>query len=93
MTSTPSAELYDATVPSAGFTIDTTAGPVDMVAVIYRLEGRKGLRLTRAELDVVEAVNRRYSELRPTLRRLPGDPKRIRIEVCRRLARELTDAA
>jgi hypothetical protein len=93
MTSTLSAEQYDATVPSAGFTIDTTAGPVDMVAVIYRLEGRKGLRLTRAELDVVDAINSRYKQMRLALRRLPGDPKRIRAEVCRRLARQLTDAA
>lgn len=89
--STPN--LYDANVPSAGFTIDTAAGPVDMIAVLYRLDGRKGLRLTRAELDIVAALQERYKEIRPSLRRIPGDTKRIRIEAYRRLARELTNAA
>lgn len=89
MTSTSSAALYDATVPSAGFTIDTTAGPVDMVAVIYRLEGRRGLRLTRAELDVVNAVKARYRQLH-----MPTRPtKAQRTATYRALARTLTDAA
>lgn len=82
-------DLYDANVPSAGFTIDTASGPVDMVAVIYRLEGRKGLRLTRAELDVVEAVKVRYKQLR-----MPARPtKRQRAAAYRALAYALTDAA
>jgi hypothetical protein len=89
----PTLDLYDANVPSAGFTIDTTAGPVDMIAVLYRLEDRKGLHLTRAELDIVDAVKERYKEIRPTLRRIPGNAKRTRMEAYRRLARELTDAA
>lgn len=88
MSSAP--ELYDAKVPSAGFTIDTTGGPVDMVAVIYRLEGKKGLRLTRAELDVVEAVKLRYKQLRTPARR---PTKRERAAAYRALAYALTDAA
>lgn len=87
MTSASASDLYDPTVPSAGWTIDTTAGPVDMVAVVRRLKGEKGLRLTRAELDVVEAVKARYRELRP-VSRTAG-----RAEAYRRLARDLVDAA
>jgi hypothetical protein len=87
MTSAP--DLYDANLPSAGFTIDTTGGPVDMVAVIYRLEGRKGLRLTRAELDVVEAVKHRYKQLRMP----PRSTKRERAAAYRALAYALADAA
>jgi hypothetical protein len=89
MTSSSASDLYDPSVPSAGWTIDTTAGPVDMVAVVRRLKGEKGLRLTRAELDVVEAVKARYRQLRPvTGSRTPG-----RVEAYRRLARDLVNAA
>ena len=85
----PTPDLYDANQPSAGFTIDTTAGPVDMVAVIYRLEGRKGLRLTRAELDVVKAVKRRYGQLC-----MPARPtKRERAAAYRALAYAVAGAA
>jgi hypothetical protein len=87
MTSTP--DLYDANVISDGLTIDTTGGPVDMVAVLGRLNGTKGLRLTRAEVDVVDAIRHRYRELRPAAgRQMLG-----RDEAYRRLARVLLDAA
>lgn len=82
-------DLYDANVPSDGLTIDTTDGPVDMVAVLARLNGEKGHRLTGAERAVVAAVKARYRDLRPT----GGHSKRDRAEVIRRLARTLTDAA
>lgn len=83
------ADLYDANLPSDGLTIDTTHGPVDMVAVLARLNGEKGLRLTRAELAVVAAIKTRYRDLAPA----GGHDKRGRAEVIRRLARTLTNAA
>lgn len=82
-------DLYDVNTPSDGLTIDTTAGPADMVAVLRRLNGDKGLRLTRAELDVVDAVRQRYRELRP----LYSSRHLSRAEAYRRLVRSLTDAA
>lgn len=85
--STP--DLYDVNVPSRGLTLDTSAGPVDMVAVMRRLNHEKGLRLTRAELDVVEAIKQRYRELRP----VTGPGRTGRTEAYRRLARDLVTAA
>lgn len=82
-------DLYDANLPSDGLTIDTTDGPVDMVAVLARLNGEKGVRLTRAEAATVKAIRARYSGLRPA----GGHSRRDRAEVIRRLARTLTDAA
>ena len=87
MTSTP--DLYDANLPSDGLTIDTSAGPVDMVAVLRRLNREKVLRLTRAELDMVAAVRKRYAYLVRT----HGRPAVSRAEMYRRLARTLTGAA
>lgn len=81
--------LYDANQPSDGLTIDTTAGPVDMVAVLRRLNGEKGLRLTGAERAVADAIRQRYRELRPLYNRRHLS----RAEAYRRLARSLTDAA
>ncbi len=82
-------ESYDASVPSAGWTIDTTEGPVDMVAVMGRLNHVKGLRLTKAERAVVKAVEQRYRELRP----IAGTRKPRQAEAYRRLAHALLDAA
>jgi hypothetical protein len=51
------ADLYDASTPSDGQTVDTPLGPVDLVAVTRRLQG-ESIALTYAELVYTLAVDR-----------------------------------
>ena len=56
--STP--DLYDANQPSDGLTIDTTGGPVDMVAVLRHVSGETDIALTAAEITVARTLDPNY---------------------------------
>ncbi|MEY9934266.1 hypothetical protein ABH926_008931 [Catenulispora sp. GP43] len=55
-----SPDLYDANQPSGGLTIDTTGGPVDMVAVLRHISGETGIDLTAAETAVARTLDPSY---------------------------------
>ncbi|MBS2962099.1 hypothetical protein KGA66_03500 [Actinocrinis puniceicyclus] len=55
-------------IPSDGLTLDTPAGPVDLVAVQRALDGER-LHLTRAEHRYIAAQVRAHLTVRPANRK------------------------
>jgi hypothetical protein len=55
-------------LPSDGLTLDTSAGPVDLVAVQRALDGER-LHLTRAEHRYIAALVRAHLTVRPVNRK------------------------
>ena len=58
---------YDPQVPSDGLTVDTPQGPVDLVAVARKLDGRP-VELTWAERKYAAALRRQRQAVRAATR-------------------------
>ena len=61
-------DLFDASVPSDGLTVDTEHGPVDLIAVDRALAGDRQY-LTRAEHKYVAALIRAHLAVYPSHRK------------------------
>ena len=68
MTGRRGPDLFDASVPSDGLTVDTEYGPVDLIAVDRALAGDR-LYLTRAEHKYVAALIRAHLAVYPSHRK------------------------
>ena len=85
MTTTP--DLYDVNLPSDVLTVDTPAGPVDMVAVLRHVAGETSIQLTAAERSLAKRLDPHYA------RHGLSAGAAARTEAYRRMARTLTSAA
>ena len=78
------ADLWDTSVPSAGLTLDTILGPVDLVAVRRALHGET-VELTVAELVfLLDHLGTEHDRVAPVARALGRHPDSVAERVRRR---------